>query len=139
MVDKLAIRHAEFGTRLAQAMARAGLSVPDVAKSCGVTPEQARRYSMGAAMPRPDKMKKLAALVGMTPAELQYGTVSTSNAATGLLSPQVTSVSGDELLLLETYRQLPEFARKALRARAAELLENFGAATSKNPYGKGTQ
>lgn len=128
-----------FGTRLADAMDRAGISGPDVAKALGVTPEMTRRYRMGLAMPRPEKMKKLAALVGMTPSELQYGTVSPSNAAPGLLSPQVVSVSSDELLLLESYRQMPDYARRALRARAAELTENFSKATPNNPFGKGTQ
>jgi transcriptional regulator with XRE-family HTH domain len=139
MVDTGSAPYLVFGMRLADAMERAGISGPDVAKALGVSPEMPRRYRMGLAMPRPDKMKKLAALVGMTPSELQYGTISTANAAPGLLSPQVTSVSSDELQLLECYRQLPDYARRALRARATELVENFAKASPKNPFGEGTQ
>jgi transcriptional regulator with XRE-family HTH domain len=138
MVGANKFPHAAFGMRLAQAMKRSGVSKPDVAKALGVSPDMPRRYTEGTTLPRQDKMKKLAALVGMSPSELQYGTVSPSNAAPGVLSPQITSVSGDELLLLESYRQMPEYAQKALRARAAELVENFVKASTKNPWGSGT-
>lgn len=137
MVADAAAPFLEFGTRLAAAMARAHVSVPELAKAAGVTPEMARRYTLGTAMPRPEKMKKIAALVGLSPSELQYGTVSGSNAAPGLLGPHVVTLGAEELQLIDQYRQLPEYAQRALRARATELVEAFGKASPVNPFGKG--
>lgn len=87
-------------------------------------------------MPRPQKLQQLAALLGLTPGELQFGEVNERTAASGLLSG-VDRLVPDEQSLLNCYRQLPDFGKKALRARATELLEHFGPASAKNPFGKG--
>lgn len=137
MVDDSAPRFTDFGTRLAVAMARAHVSIPEVAKAVGVTPEMARRYTLGTAMPRPEKMKRIAALVGLTPSELQYGTVSSANAAPGIFGPQVAKLNAEETQLIDQYRQLPDYAQRALRARATELVEAFGKASTSNPFGQG--
>lgn len=85
-------------------------------------------------MPRQDKLKNLAALLGISPAQLLYGaTEGTTGSAPALLG-----MTHDEEQLIRSYRALPAFGQKALRARAAELLEHFGKASPDNPFGKGT-
>lgn len=68
------VRHPEFARRLHKAMADANISVSDIKKALGVTYEMARRYSLGIAMPRQEKIEQLANLVKSTPAFLAYGT-----------------------------------------------------------------
>lgn len=108
-----------------------------IAKACGVTFEQARRYMIGRTMPRPDKMKKLAALIGVPAAELQYGAKIDPRRTPGLVTIPVAEVTADEQALLVAYRQLPAFAREALRIRLAELVEEFAKPSPVNPFGKG--
>jgi hypothetical protein len=87
------------------------------------------------AMPKPDKLRKLARLLGMSEAELVFGGTTQQRGASPIaLYDQLVE---EERAIVETYRQLPPFGQKALRARAAELLENFGAPSKKNPFGKG--
>lgn len=137
MVEKLEILHPEFGARLAAELERAKATIPDIARACGVSAEAARRWTIGAAMPRPNHMRKLAALLGISPADLQYGRVNERNAAPGLMGPQLTPLRPDELLLIEQYRALPDYAQRALRARAVELVEAFGKSSTSNPFGQG--
>jgi hypothetical protein len=86
-------------------------------------------------MPRDSKLRQLAALLGVPPAQLQYGAIEPGDAP-GLLENAVV-LTPDEFQLIDGYRQLPEYARKALRSRATELLEAFVTASKKNPFGKG--
>jgi transcriptional regulator with XRE-family HTH domain len=125
----------DFGSRLKAGMARANLRIADISRALSVSPEMVRRYREGIAMPRVEKLDRLAKLLGMTPAELQYGQVK-DTAHPGVVPRQVTA-SPDEQRLLELYRQMPDYARKALMARAVELLEHFAPKTSANPYGRG--
>lgn len=111
-----------------------------IASALDVTFEQARRYVEGKAMPRPSKMKRLAALIGISAAELQYGVkIDPRRTPPGTAMFQLANVEPEEQVLLETYRKLPPFAQEALRMRAAELLEEFGKKSEANPFGKGTQ
>lgn len=71
--DGLPIRYPEFGQRLRGKMEEFGLSVADVKRWLGVTHEMARRYSLGQAMPRAERMDKLAGLVQSSPSFLAYG------------------------------------------------------------------
>lgn len=135
MVDKT-VPHPIFAEQVQRAAARTGLGVGDIAKALGVTPEMARRYREGLAMPRPGKMEKLARLLGLSPGQLQFGEITEASSAAGLFSG-VDHLGVDEKLLLDAYRQLPEFGKKAVRARATELLEHFGPPSKKNPFGKG--
>ncbi len=74
MVDKLKIRHPDFADRLQKAAGQKKIGVKDLAKSItGITYEMARRYWIGAAKPRGQKMVELAHLVGLAPAVLEYG------------------------------------------------------------------
>lgn len=128
-------RHPEL-FRSMQAWKARGGRTRMVTEALKITPEMARRYMEGAAMPRPAKMKKLAALIGVSPAELQYGTKIDTRRTPGLETIPVQEVTADEQRLLAMYRDMAPFAKEALRIRAAELLEEFGKATVKNPFGK---
>lgn len=128
-------RHPEFARSMQAWKARGGRTRM-VTEALKVTPEQARRYMNGEAMPRPNKMKKLAALIGISPAELQYGAKIDARRTPGLVTVPVQEVTADEQRLLVMYRDMAPFAKEALRIRAAELLEEFGKATAKNPFGK---
>jgi transcriptional regulator with XRE-family HTH domain len=131
-------KHPELAKALQAWKARGGRTGA-IAKACGVTFEQARRYVKGEAMPRPAKMKKLAVLIGVPAAELQYGAKIDPRRTPGLATIPMAEVTADEQALLVSYRQLPPFARESLRIRVAELLEEFGKASHVNPFGKGTQ
>jgi transcriptional regulator with XRE-family HTH domain len=119
-VEKLPPKFPEFGDRVTRLLRGAGLTNPDAAGVIGVTPEMVRRYAEGYAMPRPDTLAKLAKLLGVSPGELQWGMP--QEEARDIAKP----LSADERALLELYGQLPEAAKKALRARATELWEAFG-------------
>lgn len=103
--------------------------------------EMVRRYKEGIAMPRPARLKRLAVLVGLSPAELQHPGATNGRVTPGLLDGALAELSVDEQQLVEAYRQLPDIARKALRARAVELQEAFARRSTKNPFGgrEGTQ
>ena len=109
-----------------------------IADALGVKYEMARRYVEGKAMPRQQKMKKLAALIGVPAAELHYGKKLDPRRTPGLATVPVSNVTPEEQILLETYRRLPPAAQGALRVRASELLEEFGRKSEVNPFGKGS-
>lgn len=136
--DLLPPKYPEFGAAVSRLLTDLELSDPEVAKAIGVTREMVRRYRCGMALPRKTKMEKLAALLGLPPAELQYPGRKTDPRVSG---PDATipmvAVTPEERALLEAHRQLPEFAQKALRARAVQLLQEFGKASTANPFGKG--
>ncbi|AXK39635.1 XRE family transcriptional regulator [Crenobacter cavernae] len=67
------IKHQQFAENLKNAMARQGVSVTDIKNHLGITYEMARRYSLGAAKPRDEKLRRLAELLKVSPAELEYG------------------------------------------------------------------
>lgn len=78
MVEKLQseampIRYPDFAERLQKAMAESDISVTDIKTRLNVTYEMARRYSLGYAMPRLEKLAALAEIVKTTPSFLQYG------------------------------------------------------------------
>lgn len=66
-------RYADFARRLKEAMACKQLTVTDVKSELKITYEMARRYTLGIAMPREERMRKLADFVGRTAAYLQFG------------------------------------------------------------------
>lgn len=70
---EMAVRYPEFAQRLAQAMTEAGLEIVDLKEGMGVTYEMARRYTLGTAMPREPRLKKLAVLVRKSPSWLAFG------------------------------------------------------------------
>lgn len=69
--NKLPIRYPEFAARMKEAMANGQWEVQgivDALKRAGVriTYEMVRRYTLGQAMPRPDKMGQLAGILGVS-------------------------------------------------------------------------
>lgn len=74
------VRHPDFAKRLQAAMAARGISVTDIKNELKITYEMARRYSLGLALPRKDKLDALAQLVGKTSAYLAYGEYFLTNA-----------------------------------------------------------
>jgi transcriptional regulator with XRE-family HTH domain len=131
------ILYPEFAARLDELIRRYGLKNDEIAKAIGLTKgEMVRRYREGWDMPRKDKMKRLAALLGTTPAQLQWGGAPT---VPGVANVPILGVSPEEQMLIESYRRMSPAARKMLRARAAELLEEFSPPSQSNPFGKGTQ
>ena len=63
-----------FAERLSSLMAEKGITVTELSESVGVTYEMVRRYTIGAAKPRPKKRDKIAAFLGTTGSYLEYGT-----------------------------------------------------------------
>lgn len=70
---EMAVRYPEFAERLTKAMTEVGLEIVDIKERLGVTYEMARRYTLGTAMPREPRLKKLAGLVGKSPSWLAFG------------------------------------------------------------------
>jgi len=133
MVAKAGPQYLDFGKRLTEALERAAISQRTAAKILRVSDEAIRLYCKGKRMPDDEKLAILAKLVGRPIAELRYGELATLSS----LPKPVTVADEDELALLECYRKLPEWGKKALRARGNELLENFTPPSPANPYGKG--
>ncbi len=67
------IKHPEFAKRLGEAMQSAGVSVTDLKNHLKVTYEMARRYTLGIAMPRDDKLVAIAQRLGVQTAWLKFG------------------------------------------------------------------
>lgn len=84
-------------------------------------------------MPRDRALEKLAKLIGVPVSELRYG----KGTATKPYSMPLERLTSEERFMLEEFRQLPDYARKATRARIIELLEEFGKPGATNPFGKG--
>lgn len=72
MVEK-ANKHQDFADRLNAEMGKKNLSVKDLSQACEVTYEMARRYTLGTAKPRDEKLSKIAHWLGVEPAWLDYG------------------------------------------------------------------
>lgn len=72
MVEKTN-KHQEFADRLTAVMNEKGFSVKELSEACGVTYEMARRYTMGTAKPRDEKLSRIAVWLNVEPAWLDYG------------------------------------------------------------------
>ena len=55
------------------ATSKSGVDVAELARVAETSYEMARRYAEGIALPRPDKMKRIAAWLGVTPGLLAWG------------------------------------------------------------------
>jgi transcriptional regulator with XRE-family HTH domain len=135
--DENRVKYPDFAARLREAAKLAGLSQADVQNATGWQKETVRLYFKGSRMPDDERMRILAKLLGRDLAHLRFG----ANDKT-VQPPAEVIHDDDEMSLLAAYRRLPPFGKKALRARAAELLENFAPPDPGNPFGKkarGTQ
>lgn len=63
----------DFAERLSSLMAEKGITVTELSESVGVTYEMVRRYTIGAATPRPKTRDKIASFLGTTGSYLEYG------------------------------------------------------------------
>ncbi len=66
-------KYKSFADRLVQRMTDVGVDVKQLSEGVGVTYEMARRYTLGSAKPRDDKMERVAEVVQSTPVYLDYG------------------------------------------------------------------
>ena len=63
-----------LATRLVELMAQKNKKIADLQKALGVTYEMARRYTLGMATPRDEKVELMAKYFDVSPAYLKYGT-----------------------------------------------------------------
>jgi transcriptional regulator with XRE-family HTH domain len=141
VAPKAALPHAAFGRLVDQWMRRAGMSNEELGRALGYeNGEMVRRYRGGLAMPRSDKLKKLANLMNVDVSLLLYGEKSHERTLVGMMGEAGLDLTADEQHLIKAYRKLPIVARKAVRAHAVRLLEEHGLKDADNPFGKaGTQ
>ncbi|HHN8582575.1 TPA: LexA family transcriptional regulator [Providencia rettgeri] len=66
-------KYSDFAKRLTERMRDAGVDVKQLSENVGVSYEMARRYTLGTAKPRDDKMEQVANTVHSTPVYLDYG------------------------------------------------------------------
>lgn len=94
--------------RIRQGMAEKKMSQADLARSAGIRPSSLSDYLTGKYSPKHDKIERIAAALQVSPAWL-------------LGSSAAFSITEDERLLLEQFRQLPpqdqEKFRQFLRRR----------------------
>lgn len=142
MVEK-ANKHQDFANRLTEEMRRQRRSVKDLSLACDVTYEMARRYTLGTAKPRDEKLQKIADWLNVQAAWLDYGE---GDSATGMLpetefsgfhasEPNVDSdaefreLSEDEKRLVRVFRQFPSVEAKnmllAFEMRYKQLYDFF--------------
>jgi transcriptional regulator with XRE-family HTH domain len=120
MVEKTN-KHQEFADRLNAEMSKRNLAVKDLSQACEVTYEMARRYTLGTAKPRDEKLSKIADWLGVDPAWLDYGSGSSDPVPppersmpihpdyVGEDDPQeFASLSELEKRLIRTYRKFPD-------------------------------
>lgn len=132
-------KYLDFRQRLLAAIQRSGVRPKDIAKELKVDPETVRLWIRGERMPGDARMKRLAKMIGVKPADLRYGGQDQTPTLPQMRGEHVTDE--DELAMLQAYRGIKkEWAREALRRRAVELLEEFGEPGVKNPWASaGTQ
>ena len=63
----------DLASRINELMAKQNKRIGDLQKALGVTYEMARRYTLGTATPRDDKIESMAEYFGVSPAYLKYG------------------------------------------------------------------
>jgi phage repressor protein C with HTH and peptisase S24 domain len=66
-------RYPEFAERLTAAMEKVGITVNMIKNALGISYEMARRYTLGQALPREQRLIELAKLCHLSPSYLSYG------------------------------------------------------------------
>ncbi|MBN8261286.1 MAG: hypothetical protein J0L59_03065 [Xanthomonadales bacterium] len=116
----------EFSKRLAGALQKAGYEPrPGVLhklfnsryRGVSVTFQSVSRWLGGKSIPEPDKLRVLAALVGMEPHELQFG----GKPRVGEAVPAWESLSAPDRATMDAYLGLPAPQRKLVRELVAML------------------
>lgn len=144
MVEK-ANKHQDFSNRLTEEMRRQRRSVKDLSQACDVTYEMARRYTLGTAKPRDEKLQKIADWLNVQAAWLDYGEGESAPVKLpdtefpGLALPttepdtesdtEFSKLSEDEKRLVRVYRQFPSVEAKnmllAFEMRYKQLYDFF--------------
>jgi transcriptional regulator with XRE-family HTH domain len=137
MVEKTN-KHQDFADRLNAEMDKKKLSVKDLSLACDVTYEMARRYTLGTAKPRDEKMAKIANWLGVAPAWLDYGhgdnqvpspIASLQQPATNGDDDEFKNLTEDEKRLIRTFRQYPSVESQNMllvfEMRLKELQEHY--------------
>lgn len=122
---------AEFAARLRAALkdARIEVSAAVLEKrfnsrygGAPVTAQAISGWLNGKAIPRQDKIRVLAAIVGMDPHELQYG----GKSRVGEGRPAWEAMTTPERAMVDAYLSLPTSQRKLVRDLVAALTEKVG-------------
>lgn len=114
MVEKTNTHH-EFAARLSAELDRQRLSVKELSQACDVTYEMARRYTLGTAKPRAEKITRIAQWLGVEPSWLEYGTVAeTGRLPIHILEPN-NQIDEGELSGLDDFSHLSEDEKRLLR------------------------
>ncbi|ENK5065186.1 TPA: helix-turn-helix domain-containing protein [Klebsiella variicola] len=140
MVEK-SNKHQDFADRLNQEMSKKNLSVKQLSHAGQVTYEMARRYTLGTAKPRDEKLIRIAEWLNVPPAWLDYGAV--ENVAESNIVPEAsnpshpdkadetefTSLSDEEKRLIRVFRKFPDAEANnmllAFEIRYKKLLEFY--------------
>jgi len=101
--NKMPIRYPDFAKRVKSAMTSRTLDVQDVVEAfklrgVRITYEMVRRYTLGQAIPRQDKMQILAEALEVAPSWLQYGT--SRSEATAVPPVKLRSKAEDDAAVL---------------------------------------
>lgn len=125
----LPVRYPEFATRVRLAMKNSKKTVNDIKTGLSITYEMARRYSLGQAMPRAEKMAALAKLLKVQTSDLAYGSDDeAANEQAGLRPVTLPTVeSFDEPTIDEAIKFLSTLKKlnKSDRADALSFMENL--------------
>lgn len=114
--------HSDFAVRLNKLMKNNNFTINDLKNVSKVTYEMARRYTLGTAKPRDQKMIKIANWLSVSPAYLDYG-IPTNNGKNSdsfknMLDPQ-------EIALLKLFASLPREEKKNLLISLDEKKQYF--------------
>lgn len=130
-------KHQAFADRLNAEMRKQRMSVKDLSTACMVTYEMARRYTLGTAKPRDEKLSRIAEWLGVEPSWLDYGESTTDPLShSPAVTPQKTeevgefgNLSDDEKRLLRAFRRLPYIEARnmmfAFESRYDEIVEHY--------------
>ncbi len=119
----------EIYERLQSARKRTGLSMSEIARRLGVSPQSVQQWETGTTTPRPERIRDLAALLGVTeayllgaPPEPEAGSESSHHSPEELAATlaELITVSTRDGLLGSSDLQLLEQLTRRLRDRPAK-------------------
>lgn len=131
-------KHQDFAYRLNAEMSKKGLSVKQLSLAGQVTYEMARRYTLGTAKPRDEKLIRIAEWLNVPPAWLDYG--ENENALEHNINPDLpeqqseddqefSCLSDLEKRLVRVFRKFPSIEANnmllAFEMRYQKLLEFY--------------
>lgn len=71
--SSLEVKYPDFAERMMLSMTKANIEMVELAQKTGIKYEMIRRYTNGYAQPRTEGMEKIAVILGVSPAWLQFG------------------------------------------------------------------